>query len=473
MAKHRHTVLVVDDSAQSRLIVQAILRQAGYDVRLAESGARALEIYETERPAVCIIDLEMPEMSGFELLTRLRGKDATAELIVLTAHGSIERAVQAMRAGAVDFLTKPVDRTVLLTRIEKALAVDALVEENRRLRAEVTGPYQFSNVIGVSAAMRAVVDLAREAARSEVTVLITGESGTGKELLARAIHYASARRAGPFFAVNCAAIAENLVESELFGYERGAFTGADRRKEGLLEQAGRGTLMLDEIGDMPLPLQARLLRVIENREMLRVGATQPVPVDARIIAATNADLPALVAENRFRSDLYYRLAVFTIEIPPLRERPEDIPLLAERFLSEITHKTGKRIVGFAPDALDAICRAAWPGNVRELQNVIERAVILCRHETIETTELPKDLIPELAVPPSPPPAGREPASRAEEIERAAEEVEREALRQALAECKYNLSATARMLGIGRGALRYRLERLGVDPARKAVRSETH
>jgi DNA-binding NtrC family response regulator len=442
-------ILVVDDTPDNRRILQVALRRAGYNVRTAGSGREALKIYNENQIDVALIDLSMPEMDGITLLKELRQSNGNLQAIVITAYGSVERAVEAMKAGALDFLTRPVRNQVLLAQIEKALALNALVAENRRLREAVGGKYDFSRLVARSPQMQKVLRLAEEAARREVILLITGESGVGKEVVARAIHYNSERHSAPFFALNCAAIPETLVESELFGYEKGAFSGAHQRKSGLLEQAAQGTLLLDEIGDLPLPAQAKLLRVIETREMIPVGGTQPVKVAARLMAATNADLRQRVRAKQFREDLFFRLNVFPIHIPPLRERREDILPLAALILERLAHETGKDLPGFSQDAVDYLMRAPWEGNVRELANAIERAVIISRGNLIAASDFPS----EHTLPPVDaglPPSGID-----------LNEVERNLLVQAMDRTGNNLSSAARLLRIGRGALRHRLAKYGL------------
>jgi len=443
-------VLVVDDDADNRRILEYMLQRDGYTVRSAASGRQALKIFEEQQVDLALLDLSMPEMDGITLLKRLRQEDASVQAIVVTAHGSVERAVEAMKAGALDFLTKPVRSEVLLAQVEKALAMKTLVAENRRLRAAVENTYDFSQLVAVSPQMQKVVRLAEEAAQREVIVLITGESGAGKEVMARAIHYNSARRNGPFFAVNCAAIPDTLVESELFGYEKGAFSGAQQRKAGLLEQASTGSLLLDEIGDLPLAAQAKLLRVIETREMIPVGGTQPVRVAARLMAATNAELRQRVRDKQFREDLFFRLNVFPIHIPPLRDRRKDILPLASRILDDLARKTAKQLPGFSQDAANYLLNASWEGNVRELANAIERAVIISRGNLITAADFPSESpIPQAEV-----------ALPAEGID--LPRMERALLLQALDRAGNNLTRAARLLGIGRGALRYRLEKHGIE-----------
>ncbi|MFQ5667645.1 MAG: sigma-54-dependent transcriptional regulator [Candidatus Binatia bacterium] len=442
-------VLVVDDDADNRRILEVTLQRAGHTVRTAASPREALKMYRADAVDVALLDLSMPEMDGIALLKRLREQNGDVQAIIVTAYGSIERAVDAMKAGALDFLTKPVRSEVLLAQVEKALTHNMLVAENRRLLEEVEEKYDFSGLVAVSPKMQKVVRLAEEAAKREVIVLITGESGVGKEVLARAIHYNSRRCHGPFFALNCAAIPETLVESELFGHEKGAFSGAQQRKAGLLEQAARGSLLLDEISDLPWTAQAKLLRVIETREMIPVGATRPVRVGARLMSATNADLRQRVRAKEFREDLYFRLNVLPIHIAPLRERREDILPLASRILEDLGRQTGKRLPGFSQDAVDYLLNAPWEGNVRELANAIERAVIISRGNLIVAADFPSDDAPErtdLTLPPDGFSLGS---------------VERTLLLQALERAGNNLTRAARLLGIGRGALRYRLEKYGI------------
>ncbi|HVO24159.1 MAG TPA: sigma-54 dependent transcriptional regulator [Candidatus Margulisiibacteriota bacterium] len=442
--------MVVDDEADNRRILEYMLQRDGYAVCSAPSGRQALKLYAEHKIDLALVDLSMPEMDGITLLKRLRQEDPNLQAIVVTAHGSVERAVEAMKAGAFDFLTKPVRSEVLLALVEKALALKTLVAENRRLREVVENTYDFSQLVAVSPQMQKVVRLAEEAAQREVIVLITGESGVGKEVLARAIHYNSGRRNGPFFALNCAAIPDTLVESELFGHEKGAFTGAQQRKAGLLEQAATGSLLLDEIGDLPLAAQAKLLRVIETREMIPVGGTQPVRVAARLMAATNADLRQRVRAKQFREDLFFRLNVFPIHIPPLRERRKDILPLASRILGDFARQTTKQLPGFSQDAVNFLLNAPWEGNVRELANAIERAVIISRGNLITAADFPSDN----------PGAPAEVTLPTDGIDLA--RIERTLLLQALERAGHNLSRAARLLGIGRGALRYRLEKHGIE-----------
>ncbi|HVM94983.1 MAG TPA: sigma-54 dependent transcriptional regulator, partial [Candidatus Acidoferrales bacterium] len=433
-----------------RFALSEVLKKNGFATLEAASGADAIRILKEEDVDLVLLDLAMPEMDGITLIRGLREINPHFQAIVVTAHGSIERAVEAMKAGALDFLTKPVRTEVLLAQIEKAVELKSLVAENRRLREVVGSRYDFSHIVARSKSMQDVLRLAEEAARRDVTVLVTGESGVGKEVLARAIHYGSSRRNGPFFAINAAAIPETLMESELFGYEKGAFSGASQRKAGLLEQAANGSLLLDEIGDMPFSVQAKLLRVIETREMIPVGGTRAVRVNARLIAATNVDLRQRARDRQFREDLFFRLNVFPIHIPALRERRDDIFPLAQQILERLARETGKELPGFSQEAVDFLANAMWEGNVRELANAIERAVIISHGNLIAAADFPQY---QPTRPPEPGPnvnAGLE-----------LSQVERTMLVQALERSGNNLTKAARVLGIGRGALRYRLEKHGI------------
>lgn len=448
------TILVVDDNLDNRRLLRLMLEKAGYSVQTAESGLEAINLYQKSAIDVVLLDLQMPEMDGITTLKNLRQIDGHAQVIVITAYGSIERAVAAMKAGALDFLTRPVRREVLIALMEKGLDLGRIMADNKRLQDEVGNKYDFSQLVGRSRQMQQVLALAGEAAKRDVTVLITGESGVGKEVLARAIHYNSNRRSGPFFALNCAAITESLMESELFGHEKGAFTGADRRKAGLLDQASRGSLLLDEIGDMPLTAQAKLLRVIENREMIPVGGTQAVKVETRIIAATNADLRKRVHDKEFREDLFFRLNVMALQIPPLRERRDDIIPLAKHILGKLARETGKDLPGLSKDAVDFLMEAPWQGNVRELANAIERAVIVSQGNLITAADFPTVV---------PLPSKAAPQSSASSLDgMKLEDVERTLLLRALERSGNNLTRAARLLGMGRGALRYRLEKHGIS-----------
>ena len=391
-------ILVVDDETSNLKVLERLLSKSGYEVLLADSGPAALEVLRSAQPAVLLTDLKMPGMDGLELLKVARTVAPETEVLLMTAYGTVEIAVEAMKEGAYDFITKPLKRHDVLRAVGKALEKAQLLAENRQLREQVAaqghkrGP--FAAIIGRSDALRSVLEVARQVAPSEATLLITGESGTGKELLARALHELSDRRGGPMIRVNCAAIPETLFESELFGYEKGAFTGAANRKPGRFELADGGTLFLDEVAEMSPASQVKLLRVLQEGEFERVGGTKTVSVDVRLIAATNRDLERDVAERKFREDLYYRLNVIPIHLPSLRERREDIPLLAAHFARVYAEKNRKDLRGITDDALDALASHRWPGNVRELENTIERAVVLCRDDRVGMSNLPPSLQPE-------------------------------------------------------------------------------
>lgn len=376
-------ILIVDDDPDIVMMLEDRLQASGYDTVVASEGQQALAQIAHESPQLILLDLTLPRLSGLDVLKRLSQMKPLEHLpvIVMTAHGSIEAAVDAMKEGAYDFLTKPLDHEHLLIVIRKALERDSLRRQVAYLRSEVDGRY--ASIVGNSASVRAVVEAAQRAAKSDASVLLLGESGTGKELFARSIHQWSHRSAMPLIVINCVALTETLLENELFGHERGAFTGADRQQKGKLETADGGTVFLDEIGDMPLPLQAKLLRVLQDREFQRVGGTKTVSVNIRIIAATNKDLRQAVKAGQFREDLYFRLNVVTLTLPPLRERPGDVPALAQFFLDRHTRDAKRPGMALSQAALDTLARYPWPGNIRELDNVIARAVVLSQKDTIE------------------------------------------------------------------------------------------
>ncbi len=384
------TVLVVDDDDANRVTMERILSREGYAVRHAASGREAMEVFRTEPPDLILTDLKMPGMSGIDLLRAARKVDADVEVVVMTAYGTVETAVEAMKEGAYDFVSKPLKRIELVTCLRKALEKRSLQLENRRLR-ERLAVVGDGDIIGRSPAMRALMDEAEQVAPADATILVTGENGTGKGRLARALHRMSRRRDRRFVTVNCAAIPETLLESELFGYEKGAFTGAMARKEGRFDLARGGTLFLDEISEMKPSAQVRLLRVLQDGEYERVGGTDTLRADVRIIAATNRDIEKEVEEGRLRQDLFYRLNVIRMNVPALRERDDDIALLAQHFLVLYSRKNNKPLRGITIDAMEALLGWRWPGNVRELENAIERAVVLCRGEQIDVADLPPAL----------------------------------------------------------------------------------
>jgi len=385
-------VLVVDDDQAVREALARTLEKLGFHVAVAADGQAGLDRLRQGDVHILLADLKMPKLSGHELLKAAKAIAPDVEVIVITGHGTVEDAVEAMKEGAYDFITKPFKRVQLEKTIKKAAEKQALVLQNRALQRRLDELQGAGQIIGGSPAMLRTLDLVAQVAPSAATVLIQGESGTGKELIANAIHHGSPRRDRPFIKVNCAALPETLLESELFGYERGAFTGAVARKEGRFELADKGTLFMDEIGDLSPATQAKLLRVLQEGEFERLGGTRTLKADVRLVAATNADLAALVKEKRFREDLFYRLNVITIQLPPLRGRREDIPLLAQHFLRRFATKNAKAIGGFTEEALDLLHTYAWPGNVRELENVIERAVVLTRSTMISPADLPETLV---------------------------------------------------------------------------------
>jgi two-component system response regulator HydG len=381
-------ILVVDDEPSNRVTLERIFEREGHAVVHAASGREAMEVVRGGGVDLVITDLKMPGMSGIELLKAVRTVDPDVEVLVTTAYGTVETAVEAMKEGAYDFVSKPLKRIELVRTVEKALEKRALQIENRRLREQLDKKGE-GELIGGSDAMRALLDEIEQVAGSEATILLTGESGTGKGRVARLVHALSRRRDGRMVTVNCGALPETLLESELFGYEKGAFTGAVARKEGRFDLARQGTLFLDEITEMSLPVQVKLLRVLQDGEYERVGGTETLHADVRTIAASNRDLEAEVAAGRFRQDLFYRLNVIRITIPPLRERIEDVPLLAQHFVARFAQKDRKDVSGIDADAIDAMCSYGWPGNVRELENALQRAVVLCRGDRITVDDLPK------------------------------------------------------------------------------------
>ncbi len=389
----RARILVVDDDASARTALAELLRDEGYTVDTAADGFKALPKLEELGPDVLLTDLKMPAMDGLELMRRARTLDPEVAAIVMTAHSAIDTAVLAMRQGAADYLPKPVHFGELTIVLDRALERRRLRREAGEMRQRLADRHQIRNIVGSSPPMQRVFETVLQVAGARASVLLTGESGTGKELVAAALHEHSPRASGPFVKLHCAALAESLLESELFGHEKGAFTGAAARRDGRFQQAVGGTLFLDEIGEFSPAVQVKLLRFLQEREFERVGGNETVKVDVRIVAATNRDLLQRVEDGHFREDLYYRLNVVTIEMPPLRARPTDIPLLATHFLRKAAEDNGKTVRGFTDEALDRLVRHAWPGNVRELENAIERAVVVCRGEEVRAEDLPATVQP--------------------------------------------------------------------------------
>ncbi|MBW2129097.1 MAG: sigma-54-dependent Fis family transcriptional regulator [Deltaproteobacteria bacterium] len=450
----KSTILIVDDDAAHRTMLRTLLGGWGYEILEAEDGDRAVEMARRQAFDLILMDIRMVRVSGLEALREIKAYNPAIPVIIMTAYSSVETALEALKNGAYDYLTKPLDFDELRMAMERAMDHTHLKEENRLLRERLGNSLDRRNIIGRSPAMVRLLETVAQVAPTEATVLITGESGTGKEVIAGAVHYNSLRKEGPFVKVNCAAITETLLESELFGHERGAFTGAHRRKEGRFVQADGGTLFLDEISEMSLAMQAKLLRVLQDMEITRVGGEEVLKVDVRIIAATNKDLLREIQEGRFREDLYYRLNVVTLYLPPLRERREDIPLLAQHFLDVFSRKNQKVIKGFTPQAMDRLIKYDWPGNVRELMNAVERGVILGRDEYLGVEDFP--LIPR------DPPAENGPGGR-EEIpaDLPLEEVEKATILKTLELTGGNKSEAARRLGITRKTLHKKLKKYGV------------
>jgi two-component system, NtrC family, response regulator HydG len=386
------TLLVADDDPGLRESLERTLTREGYRVVLASDGRAALERVQAGGIDLIVTDLRMPGLTGLDLLRAAKAIMPDVDVILLTAFGTVEEAVKAMKDGAYDFLTKPFRREQLIKLIDKALERRELIEQNRDLKKQLEDIRAKGQMIGASPSWRRMLTLVEQIADSSATILIQGESGTGKELVARTIHERSARRNGPFVAVNCAALPETLLESELFGYEKGAFTGAAGRKEGRFELASGGTLFLDEVADLSLVTQPKILRVLQEGEFERLGGTRTLQVDVRILAATNQDLSEMVKDKRFREDLYYRLNVITVRVPPLRERPEDIRVLAQHYLRIYSAKNGRKLDGFTVEALERLEAYAWPGNVRELENLVERSVLLARKDRIDAEDLPEEVM---------------------------------------------------------------------------------
>ena len=449
----RPVILVVDDEPNVRESFRLVLEDA-YDVIDAPDGARALEAVRTSQVDLVLLDIRLPEMDGIEVLERIKAIDDGVEVILVTAVKTVRTAVAAMKLGAFDYVTKPFDEDELLSLVRRALQKRSLEREVTFLRGELARQHDREDIIGEHPEMQKLSRLITQVARTTTTVLISGESGTGKELIARAIHHRGPRRDKPFVPVNPAAIPESLVESELVGHEKGAFTGAHQRKLGRFELAQGGTLFLDEIGLLRPEVQAKLLRVLQEREIERVGGTHPIKIDVRIIAATNLDLKQAVASGAFREDLFYRLNVVPITVPPLRERIEDIPLLVDHFIRRYNHECNKRIEALTPDALAALSAYSWPGNVRELQNIVERTVVLVDGPLITAADLPLDL----TISPTRPGAAAGRDRRRVDLNEASDRFERLIVQRVLEEARGNVSEAARVLGLHRNSLKVKLAR---------------
>ncbi len=453
LRSRRGRVLVVDDEPNARSALAELLRGEGYTVETAADGFKALAKTAELDPDVVLTDLKMPGMDGIELMQKLRSQDPDVSVLVMTAFGAVETAVRAMQQGATSYLTKPINLDELLLVLDRALEHRALRVESQELKRELQDHRGSHKIIGSSPGMQEVLAQVALVAPSRATVLLTGESGTGKELIAAALHEASPRARGPFIKLHCAALAESLLESELFGHERGAFTGAERRREGRFERANGGTLFLDEVGEIPLNMQVKLLRVLQEREFERVGGTHPVQTDVRLVAATHRDLKQLVAEGRFREDLYYRLRVIEIHLPPLRSRSGDLSALAMYFLERHARDNGRTVTGFSAEAMAALHRYGWPGNVRELENVIERAVVLAQSPLIELRQLPAELVADGSAERSGPSAPHA----------TLEELERHAILTTLEAVGGSTSRAAEVLGISVRKVQYKLQQYGAAP----------
>jgi two-component system response regulator AtoC len=464
-------VLIVDDENNIRRVLAAMLKREGYEVTTAADGEQALAVMQKAPVSVVVTDLVMPRVGGMELLRRVVADWPDVPVILITAHGSVDSAVAALKAGAFDYVTKPFDQEELKKVIGKAARAHDL--EQRNVHAPLADVDADSPLVGESPAMRAIHERVARVADSPSTVLVTGESGTGKGLIAQALHDRSSRRERPLIKVNCAAIPKDLVESELFGYEKGAFTGAVGSKPGRFELADGGTLFLDEIGEVPAEIQAKLLRVLQESEFERVGGVRTLRVDVRLIAATNRDLKALIAEGRFSDALYYRLAVVPMELPPLRDRRQDIPLLVSHFIKKFNQRLGKRVEGVDPEAMQLLQAYGWPGNIRELENLMERSVLFADGPVIEASQLPdslRELAPAAAL--SVPAVGPIPAAAAasapaegismkEIVRQAQAELERELIARALEETGGNVTRAAKRLQISRKSLQVKMKDLGL------------
>ncbi|MFZ5812841.1 MAG: sigma-54-dependent transcriptional regulator [Thermodesulfobacteriota bacterium] len=450
------SILVVDDDPGHLSMLTTVLSGWGYRVEGASGGAAALQALRERPRDLVITDVRMAGMDGIEVLRAVKDYNPAVPVLIMTAYSSVETAVEALKAGAYDYLIKPLDLDVLRLAMDRALDHLRLQTENRALKERLGREFESSEIIGQSPPMRELLDMAAMVAPTEATVLVVGESGTGKELVARAIHANSPRKNGPLVTVNCAALPETLLESELFGHEKGAFTGADRRREGRFMAADKGTIFLDEIGEMSPTTQAKLLRVIQEREIERVGGDRPIGVDVRIVAATNRDLKREVEEGRFREDLYYRLNVLVLSVPPLRDRRGDIPLLARHFLEKFARKNRKDIKEFSHGALEALVRYDWPGNVRELENAVERGVILAAGGYLTERELPPGVATILAAQPSP--AAGQGTAVPDLAGQPLEDIEQRAILATLKETGGNKSEAARLLGITRATLHKKLKK---------------
>jgi two-component system NtrC family response regulator len=453
-------ILVIDDDASLRRVLEYNLQEEGYEVQTAASAEEGLYLFGQSLPNLVITDMKMSGMDGMMVLKSVKERSPDTLVIIITAFGTVDIAVEAMKAGAYDYITKPFNREALKLTVRKALQFSGLTEENKRLKSELSDKTDFHTIVGSSREMEKVFEVIRKVADTEAAVLITGESGTGKELVARSIHANSSRKDAPFVAINCAAIPRELLESELFGHVKGAFTGAVRDKIGKFQLADRGTIFLDEVGDLPVEMQPKLLRALQEKEVVLVGGTKVQKLDVRVVSATNLNIDKAIAAGTFREDLYYRLSVIPIHLPPLRERRTDIPILIRYFCT----KHGGTTITFAKDALETLIMYPWPGNVRELENTVERLLIMRNGETITLEELPEKILEEKTL--------RQPGSAFVTLPDegySLEQLEREVVVNALERNNWNQAAAARFLRIPRHTLIYRLEKYGITlPEKKEL-----
>lgn len=460
--KSRVSILYAEDDPASGKLVRSIAESEGYRVTVVPTGQEFLRILFTDKPDLILLDLHLPDASGLDLLAKSRARHADVPVIVATASNAVSDVINALKGGAMDYLTKPIDHQRLVVSLANAVTMLRQQQDLTLLRSELKETYRLEHMIGSSPAMNQVRELIRQAAPSDATVLIMGESGTGKELVARALHYSSPRVGKPFVDVNCAALTETLIESELFGHERGAFTSAISRRRGKFEQANGGSLFLDEIGDMPLSTQAKMLRVLQERNFQRVGGEEKITVNVRVICATNRDLEEAVQNSLFRTDLFYRINIFSIEVPPLRDRAADIPELARHFLATGSRSRKYTAQSISDAALAALCSHRWPGNVRELQNAIERAMMICHADEIQVSHLPPAVLHGTRS--DSPQARTTSKATSQNLVEAVEEFERLMILEALEKCDWNKSQAARHLGVTRRILSYKIANLGIDRA---------
>jgi len=447
----KNKVLIVDDDRAHRIMLKTLLGEWGHDIHEADDGSTAIQMVQKQPFDLVLMDIRMLKVSGLEALSEIKSYNPAIPVIIMTAYSSVETAIEALKNGAYDYLTKPLDFDKLHIIMDRAMEHCRLKVENHLLRKTIENQFDTQNIVGQSSSMLELLKVASQAAPSEATVLITGESGTGKELIAGLIHYNSPRKEGPFVKINCAAITETLIESELFGHEKGAFTGADRKKEGRILQANGGSIFLDEVSEMPATMQVKLLRVLQERELTPVGGDKVLPFDVRVIAATNKFLPDLIAKGVFREDLYYRLNVIGLSVPPLRQRQEDIPILAHHFLDMFIKKNNKALKGFTPKFMDSLLRYDWPGNVRELMNAIERSVVLAQSDFLDDETI--SIIPD--------PQKKHKEAFQDIANKPLEAIEKSAILTTLQSADGNKSEAARRLGITRKTLHKKLKQYGM------------